>query len=246
MELAILANDNPDEDFALFIDEINRANLPKVMGMTIIETPKRYAPTTTSRAWMGPPLPPPAGSTEEAEYRVALAHENGDNIYFGLPTNLYIVGAMNTSDRSVIHLDGALRRRFSFIRVDTMLSEDGFDDFLQVLQNSDDSGYWMDVNIDECRDLLWKFVELNKELWKIIGPDGVLGHSYFFDAGWCKSPSEILEERWLRNNPQRQLTDDQREVIKNIFMNKLHEIFSQRSYRNLVQGPSFPGPSLIP
>ena len=101
MELAILANDNPDEDFALFIDEINRANLPKVMGalMTIIETSKRYAPTTTSRAWMGsPPLPPTSGSTEEAEYRVALAHENGKNVYFGLPTNLYIVGAMNTSD----------------------------------------------------------------------------------------------------------------------------------------------------
>ena len=212
MELAILANDNPDEDFALFIDEINRANLPKVMGslMTIIETSKRYAPTKTSRAWMGsPPLPPPPVSTEEAEYRVALAHENGKNVYFGLPTNLYIVGAMNTSDRSVIHLDGALRRRFSFIRVDTMLSEDGFDDFLQALQDSDDSGYWMDVNIDECRDLLWKFVELNKELWKIIGPDGVLGHSYFFDAKWCKTPFEIMKQRCQEHAPQKILTQPQ-------------------------------------
>ena len=94
---------------------------------------------------------------------MALAHENGDNIYFGLPTNLYIVGAMNERPL-VIHLDGALRRRFSFIRADTMLSED-IDD--SSLQNSDDSDI-DDVNIDECRDLLWKFVELNKELWKII------------------------------------------------------------------------------
>lgn len=240
MELAILANNTPGEDFALFIDEINRANLPKVMGalMTIIETSKRYDPTATSRAWMGsPPLPPPPGSTEEAEYRVALAHENGENIYFGLPTNVYIIGAMNTSDRSVIHLDGALRRRFSFIRVDTMLSEDGFDDFLQTLEDSDDSGYWMDVNIGVCRDLLEKFVELNKELWKIIGPDGVLGHSYFFDAKWCKTPFEIMKQRCEEHDPPKVLAQPQLDFMENIFFYKMNSQFSRSMYRATVPNP---------
>ena len=244
MELAIAANDDPDPDkkYVLFIDEINRGNLPKVMGalMTIIETSKRYDSTDpATRSWTRQPPSPPANPDDEAEYRVALMHENGDTIYFGLPKNLYIIGAMNTSDRSVIHLDGALRRRFSFMRIDTMLSEDGFEDLLQALEQSDDSGYWMSVNIDDCRDILAKFVELNELLWEVIGPDGVLGHSYFFDAGWCKSPLNILEDRWEAHNPTTVLTTSQIEVIQNIFRYRWNKGFTRRTYLNSVGG-SFP------
>ena len=144
MELAILANDNPDEDFALFIDEINRANRPgKVMGalMTIIETPKRICshynfscldglPSITSARWFN----------GRGRISCGISTQNGDNIYFGLPTNLYIVGAMNTSDRSVIHLDGALReaifgtnRHHAFRRMVLMTSFKSFK--IQMIQD---------------------------------------------------------------------------------------------------------------
>jgi hypothetical protein len=246
MELAIAANDDPDKKYVLFIDEINRGNLPKVMGalMTIMETSKRYDSTDpATRSWTRQPPSPPVNPADGAEYRVALLHENGDTIYFGLPKNLYIIGAMNTSDRSVIHLDGALRRRFSFMRIDTMLSEDGFEDLLQALGQSDDSGYWMSFNIDDCRDILAKFVELNELLWEVIGPDGVLGHSYFFDAGWCKPPINILQDRWETQNPGGVLSNSQIDIIEKIFRNRLNKGFSSRAYIDSVGGP-FPSLSI--
>jgi MoxR-like ATPase len=241
MELAMAANDDPDPDkkYVLFIDEINRGNLPKVMGalMTIMETSKRYDSTDpATRSWTRQPPSPPVNPADGAEYRVALMHENGDTIYFGLPKNLYIIGAMNTSDRSVIHLDGALRRRFSFMRIDTMLSADGFEDLLQALGQSDDSGYWMSFNIDDCRDILAKFVELNELLWEVIGPDGVLGHSYFFDAGWCKPPINILQDRWETQNPGTVLSNSQIDIIEKIFRNRLNKGFSSRAYIDSVGG----------
>ena len=195
MELAMLANDDPEHHYYMFIDEINRANLPKVMGalMTIIETSKRYDPNRTgSKAWRKTPPPPPP---EPTEYRVSLTHEEGCTIYFGLPKNLYLVGAMNTSDRSVIHLDGALRRRFSFLRINTLLSSNGLEDLVQSLSSVNSVGFWSGPHLHECNELLRSFVELNEELWKIIGPDGVLGHSYFFDAGWCESPTQMFKQK---------------------------------------------------
>ena len=118
--------------------------------MTIIEISSDMTPLQQHRAWTSQPPSPPTSPDDEAEYRVALMHENGNTIYFGLPENLYIIGAMNTSDRSVIHLDGALRRRFSFMRIDTMLSENGLDDLVQLLASADISGYWNENNLQDC------------------------------------------------------------------------------------------------
>ena len=213
MELAVEANANPNLHYYIFIDEINRANLPKVMGalMTIIETSKRYQPSEGTKVCEEQPL----SERAKEEYRVVLPHENGNSIYFGLPNNLYIVGAMNTSDRSVIHLDSALRRRFSFLRINTLLSTNGLEYLKKSLTQGDSTGFWNDANLQNSSELFSHFVALNEELSRIIGPDGVIGHSYFFDATWCKSPAELFSQKCKRETME--LTDDEADFMEKVF-----------------------------
>jgi len=91
-EFAKKAIDNPNGNYFLIIDEINRANLPSVLGELIYALEYR-------------------GESVESMYE----YENTLDIK--LPKNLYIIGTMNTADRSVGHIDYAIRRRFAFYDV---------------------------------------------------------------------------------------------------------------------------------
>ncbi|MDI9364835.1 MAG: AAA family ATPase [Flavobacterium sp.] len=91
-EFAQKAKDNPNGNYVLIIDEINRANLPSVLGELIYALEYRNEPVTSVYEF-------------EGEREITLTK------------NLFVIGTMNTADRSVGHIDYAIRRRFAFVDV---------------------------------------------------------------------------------------------------------------------------------
>jgi 5-methylcytosine-specific restriction protein B len=94
------AENQPDKKFFFIIDEINRGNLSKILGELLMLIEKDYRGTKATLAYNGMP--------------------------FTVPEKLYIIGMMNTADRSLAMIDYALRRRFSFFEIDPGFESIGF------------------------------------------------------------------------------------------------------------------------
>jgi MoxR-like ATPase len=181
-DFAKLAESDPDRPYVFIIDEINRGNLSKILGelMMLIEPDKR-------------------GS----EYALSLAYSRPDEPLFSVPPNLFILGLMNTADRSLALVDYALRRRFGFYKLEPQFKSARFRTFL--LARGVESNL-IDIIVD-------RMVALNGEIAtdKVrLGPGYQIGHSFFvpmeathlFDAAWYRRVirSEIaplLEEYWF-------------------------------------------------
>jgi len=152
------AEADPDAKYFFIIDEINRGNLSKIFGelLMLIENDYRGTPAT-------------------------LAYNDEK---FSVPENLYIIGMMNTADRSLAMIDYALRRRFSFFEMEPGFETEGFIQYQQLLKN------------ETFNDLLAKVIELNSEIAsdRSLGRGFCIGHSYFCGRDELSCSDEWMQE----------------------------------------------------
>lgn len=153
------AND-PEHKYFFIIDEINRGNMSKVFGELLMLIEKDY---------------------RGAKHEIRLAY-NDEKFY--VPKNLYILGMMNTADRSLAMIDYALRRRFSFYEMKPGFTSQGFIDY----QNEIDS--------KEFNAVIEGIINLNNniEADESLGSGFCIGHSYF-----CNRDNDDINIVWLKN-----------------------------------------------
>ena len=150
------AANQPAKEFFFIIDEINRGNMSKIFGELLMLIEKDYRGTKATLAYNG--------------------------LSFSVPKNLYIIGMMNTADRSLAMIDYALRRRFSFFEVEPGFDSEGFIHYQNGLNN------------ETLNELINKVKDLNREisLDKSLGKGFCIGHSYFCGRDVCT-------EEWLHS-----------------------------------------------
>lgn len=153
-----IAANHPDKEYFFIIDEINRGNMSKIFGELLMLIEKDYRGTKATLAYSGMP--------------------------FSVPENLYIIGMMNTADRSLAMIDYALRRRFSFFEMEPGFNSDGFTNYQKSFGN------------ETFNTLINQIKVLNKEIAedKSLGRGFQIGHSYF-----CGREEKGVDDEWMRS-----------------------------------------------
>lgn len=145
-------------NYVLIIDEINRGNVASIFGelITLIEPDKRLGASN--------------------EITVSLPYSDSSDELFGVPSNLYIIGTMNTADRSIEALDTALRRRFSFefMEPNSML--------VPELDN-------LGINLREI------YIEINRRITYLLDSDHQIGHSYFIGINNLEELKQTFKDK---------------------------------------------------
>ena len=170
------AKEHPEDTFVFIIDEINRGNLSKIFGelMMLIEYDKR-----------------------SPRYALKLTYNEGNSSRFYVPENVYLIGCMNTADRSIAIVDYALRRRFAFCEVEPEFG-DTFKNYLgTALSNSFVNEICRKVN--RVNDIIRTSTSLGKGL--------EIGHSYF-----CQLSSVDDEQEWYKSICKYELLQYLREI----------------------------------
>ena len=178
------ARSDPQNQYVLVIDEINRGNLSKIFGelLLLIEGDKR-----------------------SQKYALNLAYSN-DSFY--VPANLFLIGLMNTADRSLALVDYAIRRRFAFIPLVPMFESKKFRSWLAARSSE-----------GLADAVIARMTELNKVIQDdpALGSGFCIGHSFFcpgkldkdLDENWFKRVVKteiqpLLEEYWYDNSKRSQ------------------------------------------
>lgn len=152
------ASSHPDQDYFFIIDEINRGNLSKILGELMMLIEKGYRGTKITLPYAGKA--------------------------FSVTENIYMIGMMNTADRSLALIDYALRRRFSFFPMKPGFDTDGFKAYQSELKSGD------------FDDLIKEVKVLNAAISEdpALGSGCQIGHSYF-----CGMKAEDCSPEWLRS-----------------------------------------------
>lgn len=153
-----VASTDTTHDYYFIIDEINRGNISKIFGEAFSLIEKGY---------------------RGKSIRLAYSQKK-----FVIPDNVYIIGLMNTADRSLAMIDFALRRRFAFFTLKPAFETDAFKNYLK------------NINSPLLDKIIQGIVNLNEEIKKdsSLGPGFCIGHSYF-----CfKNKEEVNDDRLKR------------------------------------------------
>lgn len=166
LKMIDLALKNPNQNFVFIFDEINRGDPSVIFGemLTLLENSKR-----------------------SAQYAMSLTYRKNEFEKIYIPENLYVIGTMNTADKSLNHMDFAFRRRFGFFSLEPLLN--------------DTWSNWLDKQCGikkDFSDQIRNFVMvLNAQIEKKNGQAYALGHSFFVPV----LPLEDIEQQklWINN-----------------------------------------------